>query len=67
MAEESPQTSDRGEPSAVESYPQFHLTYATDWEASPNEVTIYPAGAAGDRTHWITADHRDTVSVDRIR
>jgi hypothetical protein len=67
MAEESPRTSSSGEVSTVEMYPQFHLTYATDWEAAPNEVTIYPAGAPGDRTRWITADHRDTVSVDEVR
>jgi len=67
MAQESPGPSERGEMSTVEMYPRFHLTYATDWEASTHEVTIYPAGTDGDRTRWITADRRDTVSIDRVR
>jgi hypothetical protein len=67
MGDEVPQSSKGSESSTVETYPQFHLTFATDREATPKEVTIYPAGTAGDLTHWITADYRDTVAVDQIR
>lgn len=50
----------------VDKLPKFDLTYLTDDEEEPSEVTVFPKSDENFVSTWITIDIDHTVPLDEV-
>ncbi|ESP88929.1 hypothetical protein [Candidatus Halobonum tyrrellensis] len=55
----------RAEPSGLEQFPEFDLSYLLDDGESPGAVTVYDPDAPDAR--WVSADVSGAVPLEQLR